>query len=360
VDEARTSFGAALLVKILLVILLLGTGGLHYIALRPARYQKYAGLIKYVGNFGASLRIEAALALAVLIAAGLLAATPVPVPDFAEEKVESPTAVQTADGLTVVLTLTPGGPGVNTYDTTITRSGERVGGLQIRLSMVYPARDLRSAWQSAEPAEAGLYVAAGDEIDRTGRWWTLMDMTDAGGKTTRLAFEWDISDKAAVIESVDPRMTNLIALGLVVAAILGRFRWRGDYIQTRPESGDRDGGDQRRGHDRCDDRIRIPPLEKSGQTYDETLNPIPEVVNAVLPTQASLDRGAALYAEGCIGWEAVPRDFDALRDRLDAIRDEELFYATRDGWRGLPPCDGDLSIYQRWDVVNYLRTIARG
>ena len=51
-------------------------------------------------------------------------------------------------------------------------------------------------------------------------------------------------------------------------------------------------------------------------------------------------------------------DFRTLVERLPRIRDEELFFTTRDGWRDLPPCSGDLTDEERWHVVNFFRTLA--
>ena len=40
-------------------------------------------------------------------------------------------------------------------------------------------------------------------------------------------------------------------------------------------------------------------------------------------------------------------------------RDDDLYAATVNGWRNLPACTGDLSADQRWDIVNYFRTLAK-
>ncbi len=99
-------------------------------------------------------------------------------------------------------------------------------------------------------------------------------------------------------------------------------------------------------------------VQETRTRYADTLNPPPAVVNDVLPTQESLERGRELYLAHCIDWQSVPRDFRALRDRLPRTRDDDLFQATVSGWRGLPACDGDLSDGQRWDIVNYFRTLS--
>ena len=98
-------------------------------------------------------------------------------------------------------------------------------------------------------------------------------------------------------------------------------------------------------------------VQDTQEQFDSRLSPEPEVINAVLPTQTSINRGATLFAEQCVGWDDDAQDFIRFVDRLDRLRDEELYFATRDGWRDLPACEGDLPSFQRWDLVNYLRTL---
>lgn len=355
-DEVRSNFGLSLGIKLAMVALLVGLGAVHHAALKPERYARFKAFIPHLNN---TLRLETLAALAVMVAVSFLSATPVPIPAFAQNEVEAPTQVQMVDDLTVVLTLLPGGPGVNTYDTTITRDGERVDGLNVQLMKVHPASDQRSVPHLAEPVEDGLYVAASDDIDRAGRWWSVMDITTEDGVTHRLAFDWEIRDDASVIESIDPSMWNFVALMLVIVAIGWGFYPAAQRLMNRMNM------------DAVSVSVAISAtvitvialiigytiIQNTRAKYDETLNPTPDVVNAVLPTQASLTRGEALFSSVC-EWNTDSRDFIALKDRLPRTRDDELFYAVRDGWRGLSACGADLSLYQRWDIVNYLRTWA--
>jgi hypothetical protein len=71
-----------------------------------------------------------------------------------------------------------------------------------------------------------------------------------------------------------------------------------------------------------------------------------------------LDRGARFFDDLCrANWENAAQDFTAFKDRLPRARDEELYDALLNGWRDLPACTNDLSLFQRWDVVNYLRNL---
>jgi putative copper export protein/methionine-rich copper-binding protein CopC len=362
-EEAQSNFGASLLLKLVLVGLLVGMGALHHLALHPERYRDLEVWFRRVAGFGFSLRLEAFFALAVLASVGLLSATPVPVPTFANQAqdIEAPSADLTVNDLSLTMDISPGGPGVNTYDLVFTEDGQRVEGLTVGLSLVNPSRDWRSPGQFAEPVEPGLYVTVGDEIDRDGVWWALVDVADEEGLSTRFAFEWEIDADASVIQSINPNFANLLALILVFVAIAWVLypsaRWVYHRLDLQPITlavavsvivvtvvviG-----------------IGYSVVNRSRQRYDETLNPPPDVVNSVLPSQQSLERGAALYEEHCITWQTVPQDFNALRERLARTQDDDLFAATVDGWRGLPPCQGALTDAERWDVVNYFRTLGR-
>lgn len=357
-DDVATNFGLSLGVKLALVALLVAIGAVHHIALRPERYARFAALRRHVDDFIPTLRIEAGVVIAVLFAVGWLSATPVPVPEFAEQDVETPGAIQTAFGIEVVMTISPGGPGVNTYDVLVNRGNQRINDLDIDLTMVNPAQDWRSVPHTLETVDDGLYVTAADDIDRLGRWWTLMDITE-NGETRRLAFEWDIAQEASVIQSRPLGVSNLIALGL----LLGALGWA-----LFPSA-------QAAYHKLDLSLVTLVisigitviavvfiimgynMVQGTREQFEDRLQPPPEVVNAVLPTQASLERGEQLYIDHCIQWQSFPTDFTALRDRLERVRDNELYAALTEGWRDLPACGTDLSQFERWDVVNYLRTL---
>ena len=96
-------------------------------------------------------------------------------------------------------------------------------------------------------------------------------------------------------------------------------------------------------------------IQSAQAQYDATLNPPPKVVNTVLPDEASLERGQAQFIAACARWANA----DDLKDLVTPrARDEALFAATRDGWRDLRACN-PMTDTQRWDVVNYLRTLNR-
>lgn len=358
-DDIESNFALALLIKILMIVLLFGVGAVHHIALRPKRYQQFTALSNRFNTFKASLRLEALMAIVVLGAVGWLTATPVPTPEFADQTVETPAEIQVALGYTVVMSISPGGLGVNTYDVLITQDGQAVENVGVSLTQVNPERDWRGDTQVLEAVDEGLYVSAGDELDETGRWWSLLDIIPSNGDTTRIAFEWNITNEASVVETVPLTWINWLALIGVISAII----WAGFPALKQF-------------YDLLDLTVinlvvsigiiiitmifivlGFSQLKDTKARYDSNLHPAPEVINTVLPSQTSINRGEGIFTERCLGWDTNERDFTVLVDRLDRFRDDELFMATRDGWRDLLPCVGDLSSFQRWDLVNYLRTL---
>ena len=79
--------------------------------------------------------------LVVLISVAYLSATPIPQPTLAGQTTPPPSNSQTVDGYAINTTITPGGPGINTYDVEIEKDGQPVDGLAIYLRMSEPARD---------------------------------------------------------------------------------------------------------------------------------------------------------------------------------------------------------------------------
>jgi copper transport protein len=352
-DVTQTGWGVSLLVKVALIAGLLLVGAMHFVASSPERFQQWSIRLHSGVNLAQTLRLEAFLALIVLTAAAFLSASAVPEPTFLTENISAPNATQTVNDLRVHAALSPGGPGVNTLDVVIDRDGQAVDDMPVRMQVVNPARDWRSAWQEISPVGSGLYVTTGAEIDREGRWLTLLDI----GDSQRTVFAWDISQDAAIATSISPGPLNILALLGVVLALAWAaypmayrfYKW----LDWKPVSLAVAGSAL------IASTILIVGavvLVSQGVTdYEDVIQPPPQIVNAVLPDAASLAQGHDLFDNSCAAWAG--EDLDALIERLPRTRDEELFMATREGWRDLPPCADDLTDDERWHIVNFIRTL---
>ncbi len=174
--------------------------------------------------------------------------------------------------------------------------------------------------------------------------------------TNRAVFTWDINADAGIIISLPPTPIQLGALGLVFGAVIFAFT---PAIRKRIK---------KMGINTFTVSFAVAAtiltifalgvgwiiLGNSQQEYFARLNPPPVVINTNLPTSDSIQQGEALFNANCATW-SDERDFDALLERLDRTRDEELYGALLDGWRDLPACARELPIDGRWDMVNYLR-----
>ncbi|MEO1665427.1 MAG: CopD family protein [Chloroflexota bacterium] len=362
--DVGTSYGMALVYKMLLFVGLLAVGAVHHIAARPERYAQWQALIERMGSWRVTLPLEAVFVVAVLISAGFVSSTPPPTPDFIESDVPAPRADAAADNLTAQMTISPGGPGVNTYDVRMVTETEaalvgtwRAAPDTVFVRMVQPSTDVRGEWLEAEAVEDALFVAAGDEIDTEGEWLTLVDVVTAEGESTRLAYQWNITNDASVLETIPPRWQHWLALAGVIAALCYAVAPAYRAFMQRMNLnaltvsvvllGVVSTGVIIRGSFAYISYVQ----EQSGLGAA----PPPDVINTVLPDADSLRAGADLYATNCV-WERDSRDFEALVERLPRTRDAELYNFTREGFRGLPACNALQSETDRWHVVNFIRT----
>ncbi len=350
--DVGTGYGGALAIKLLFVVLLIAVGALHRLALAPERYARFVHWTRRVRTFLPSLQLESGLALVVLIAAGWLSATPPPDPNLAGESVPVPRVSAELNGVTLSGEITPGGPGVNSYDVLLTQNGAPVEGVNARIRLADPLRDWRGAWHTLDDVGDGLYAAVGDDLTQAGDWWALIEVDGE-----RAAFSVNVNEAAAVIRQRPPNSFQLLALVGVIGAL---------GFAVYPLA--------RRGYRKLDRSptslvialgataatvaitvIGLGAALSSQSEYEAVVSPPPAVVNAVLPDQASLERGEVALESRCAGWLGDPA-FAALTERLDRTRDEDMYAMTRDGWRTLPPC-AVLEDQTRWDVVNYLRSL---
>ncbi len=352
--QVNSAYGGALAVKLLLVGLLLAVGAVHHAALRPERYARLQAVMDRASGFIPTLRLEALLALLVLVSVDVLSATPPPQP-LLTQTTTPPPAAQTLDGLTVSASVTPGGTGVNSYDVVLTRDGVPVEDADVRLQWVDPSLDQRGGWHAAEPAGDGLYVATGDDIDRTGDWWLLIEV----GGAQRFAFDWNIVPDTSAAQASSPNAVNVLALAAVLTALVYAVRQRLTRfyrrLDLRPAT------------------VTVAlvallvmvgilvgtalSIQSSEAQYEAAANPTPQVVNPALPDVESLAHGAQVYETACAAWSAQPNEVQNLARRMPDLRDEALYTLIESGWRALPACQAGLSEAQRWDLVNYLRSL---
>jgi hypothetical protein len=177
-------------------------------------------LVTWAKNFGFSIRLETGFAILALLMASLLSATPIPEPDFLQNKIETPRENQRVGDYEVQMTMAPGAPGLNSVDVTVRRNVLLVDDVRVEVQFVAPERDFRSDWLPAESVDQGLFAFVDDSIDGTGYWLTLVDLIDAQNRLTRIVFSWQISKDAEVLDSLSPSLLTILAALATLASIL--------------------------------------------------------------------------------------------------------------------------------------------
>jgi putative copper export protein/methionine-rich copper-binding protein CopC len=350
--DAATPYGVALAVKSALVLILIGLGAAHHIALRPERFARWEAVRARVGGFLPTLRLEAAVVLLALVGAAWLSATPPPVPEIDQPPpLIARAALPDAE---ITLSLAPGGVGVNLYDVQVARGGSPVSDSGVQVRLAHPARDVRGAWLTADPLGDGLYSAAGGEIDRDGDWWALIALDGA-----QTAVPLAISADAALVRERPPSIVNLLALTALIGAIgmaIAPFaRAYARKLDWSPAALAVAGLALVGGVIVV--VVGLWATAASSEAFARTVQPPPEIVNPALPDADSLARGAEAFEARCAAWVGA-RDFTELTRWLDRLGDQALYAALGEGWRALPACaPADEALH--WDMVNHLRARER-
>ncbi len=357
--DINSTWGGTWLIKMVLVAILVLVGAGHHITTHPERYAKWTERFKAFRSFIPTLRLEALLVLLVLVSVAMLSATPVPAPPIGELSVVTPTASQTLGDYHLTLTITPGGPGVNTYDMVLLNDGEPYNDASIHFRAVHPQRDLRSVWHVGENIGDGVYVTAGADIDRSGHWWTLVEFLPADETTPYYAaFEWDILANATIETLRTPNVLHVMGvIGIFAGAIfaihplLNRFYRKLDLSPVSITIGI------------ISFIVGIAVIvvgaklgEESNAQFEALVNPPPSAINIMLPTLDSVQRGETLLSTACEGWSDSDT-FTTFIRRLDRTRDDDLYQLVTEGGSGLPACANTLTENERWDIVNFLRSL---
>ena len=379
VGDLATRYGTHLGLKVLMVGGLIVLGAYHHFVLNPddLRRLPMIGRRRADGQTGSSatsstpqggrrrllsrstLSIEAVLGLVTLFVAAWLSATPVPQPAFLQGDVTSPTQTQSVAGLEVTASLYPGGPGVNTVDVQVSRDGRALNEAFVIVQFVDPQRDRRSDWIVAEPLGSGLYVLASDIIDRDGQWTMPVNVT-VESDTSRIVFQWQIDADAAVIRSQPASLLTILAgLGCAIACgVVLLEPWRRLYARLDLSAQSLIVAFGVTMITLVVMAIAWQLIERQQAEIELTLNPLPTVLNDVLPDEASVAQGERLFSQRCVGWGDTTSYDDLLR-QLDTLRDDRLYEIAQTGWRSLPPCTATtqttMTQTERWHIVNFWR-----
>jgi putative copper export protein/methionine-rich copper-binding protein CopC len=225
----RSGYGHALLVKLALAAGVTTLGGVHALRLHPRLLR---GRVRSRVPRAGTLVAEAVLALAVLTAAGVLVASP---PARATAAVAAPTPSVEASGhaadLVVDVAISPNRPGRNFITATVLDSRRPALAPIANVRFVLTPFGGTARTVAARPIGAHRFQAAGNVVDRTGRWRVTLDVDRPGLAPASFTTGWEVGTGAApapaahVLVSDRPlgpvaiKLAGLLALLVGVAAV---------------------------------------------------------------------------------------------------------------------------------------------
>jgi len=364
-DAWTTPYGLTLLAKIALIAPPLLLAFYHHLGSAEdaltQRFGAWAGrAAQRLTTFGRTIRLEAILAVVVVVGAGVLAATPPPIPTETAGGT-LPTQSTMVDGVLITLRLDPGAAGANAYEVRLespassaASDSTALGKASVWVRFVYPALDLRTAPIRFDSSGEGTYLFAGAELNRAGMWQTVIDL-ERDGRFTRAAFIWEIPAVPASLYVRTASLYNLFGAALLIAVIgwlslppLVRRVWRLDLhpgaaligVSLALVTG-------------IILVVGVILITRSTEQIDQLRYPPPEVVNPIVPDGASLQRGAAVWAVHCAACHTAEQQAPFSRT-LSSRRDAALRRAILGGVGAMPAVP--LSEDEVWAVISYLRS----
>ncbi len=381
----ETLYGRSLVVKVTLFVVLVALGGLNQRFIGPrltraaeAGDEAVAGVA--TRSFRRAVSTEAILAVVVLLVVGLLTALS-PARQIYDQILQTRPLEMIAQGqnLAATLSVAPARPGFNTFTLNLSDGqGRTVADAErVDLRFTYLDDALGTTTQSATSQGGGRYTASGPFLSVEGRWQVELLVRRPGQDDSRTAYRFYVTPQGGQAEgqaAATPGLAlpalnplSLAALALVLLGLalvifaLRKFGWRSLegiavegvgvvliglsaflIVQAGPNP-------------------TLASLDNTAQ-----VNPFP-------PTDDSIARGRAVYERDCLlchgargrgdGPMAVslnPRPADFRVHMAAGHTDAQLFDWITNGVQGsgMPPFSAGLSLDERWDVINYIRTFA--
>ena len=231
-----TGYGQALIVKTGLALVAVSLGALNAAALHPGLAARFgraapflAGLVPPRSRVRALVTLEAGAALAVVLAAALMSASPPargPRFDPLPATVEQPPVAARAGDLMVTLAIRPDRPGPNFVDVGVldTRRPAPAPIGKVTLRLVPPAGGAGSVLE-ARPSAPGHYEVDNLAIDQGGAWRLAVVIDRAGLPAAAVDFPWTVAPPLAaprpVVVSDAPLAPVATPVAIVLAVVLG-------------------------------------------------------------------------------------------------------------------------------------------
>ena len=368
---AGTDWGAAFIVKLVLLGLLFAAAAANAFLLRPRDAATSGSDHVLARRFSRMMRAEVALGLAVIAVSGVLTQLPSPASAQPEVEQKDNTVVETVARGDVVasLEISPNLVGFNTWTATVnTLPDNPVEALLLRFR--YQDRSVGPVTVAATRIAEGRFQLEGAYFGLPGEWTVELELRRAAGDDLVAGVRTSVesgfqaspfaADRGGALALPLTQM-DWNGVGALWAFLLAALAWI-----NRPRIRNRWGP---RGGDAAFAGGLLGLIVAVVLLTGLHVEPGRTLANPVLRTEQSVERGAALFARNCASCHGDQGAGDGpLADTLPAPPanftvhvpfhpDGVLFAWISDGIRGtgMPAWSPQLSDQERWDLVNFLR-----
>ena len=354
-----TLYGQALIVKLLIALSMIGLGAINLLIITP-RLKRAAALpttpSRWADRFRCIVTSEVILGVTLLLSVGVLTSLP---PARLTANVSDLNAAADVDDLNLALDIAPGRVGVNTFAVKLTSQGQPVDNVKnVEARFTSANGDIAPGQAQLSGQGNGEYSIKGAYLSLPGTWQVQVVVRRADHFDAYADFTFSLS---ATGSSANLPWNRLAGGLLFVAALMYMFAFRRFEFVRGPLIA-----------------IELTPalaLVLIGtivfaQTPIESTGPI----NPNPPNAASVAAGKGIFDEKCVpchgesgkgdgpvGLTLNPRPADLTQHAVPGVHtDGQLFEWITNGFPGsvMPPFRQALSDDDRWNVVNFIRTLA--
>jgi copper transport protein len=388
-----TVYGRALLVKLILVVPLLSLGAVNLLV---TRRELKAGNAIWGTRLRALVSTELALAVIIMAAVGIMTAI-APARNIIALRVAAQFTLEPTpfydsyyfeeSQIHIDLEISPGWVGENSFKLRIyTHTGDPITDASlIRLRFEALSENLGESELRPEHQGEGVYLARGTNLSLPGEWRIRVTLQRPGQYDTVVDYTPQIEAAPVSTPEIDPtpplqvRLVWLLLTGVALLVFGGLAASEGGLQQVRS-------------------RLLAAPLLIVGTVFvfygvqaalqmpteQETIvansnaatgRQETTLPNPIQPDAASIDAGHALYAQYCVschgtegkgdgpvGMTLNPRPADLTIHTAPGVHtDGQLYEWITNGFPGsaMPAWGGVLSETDRWNLVNYIRTLGQ-